>query len=94
LIFAFQRKELGLPATAVIYLCPQSLFKFHPAFDVALKNILEMDNTGHLVLLSGRNKQWNLLLQKRFEATVGREVLQRIHFLPRRPHEALLQLMQ
>src|SRR5262249_14288802 len=36
-------KHYGLPAGCPIYLCPQSLFKFHPEFDGVLKEILARD---------------------------------------------------
>jgi protein O-GlcNAc transferase len=37
------RKSLGVPSDATLYLCPQSLFKFHPDFDAALAAILRED---------------------------------------------------
>src|SRR5262249_36956635 len=37
------RADYGLPGEGSLYLCPQSLFKFHPDFDVLLGAILSRD---------------------------------------------------
>ena len=33
------RTQLGLPASFHLYLCPQAIFKFHPAFDDMLVSV-------------------------------------------------------
>lgn len=33
------RRQLGLPASFHLYLCPQAIFKFHPAFDDMLVSV-------------------------------------------------------
>ena len=50
------RAELGLPAGATLYGCPQSLFKFHPDFDAVLNRIAEGDPEGRIVLLASRRE--------------------------------------
>jgi protein O-GlcNAc transferase len=48
---AQSRAELGLPDHEKLYVCPQSLFKFHPDFDPVLADILTHDPKGKLVLI-------------------------------------------
>ncbi|MGE0357059.1 MAG: tetratricopeptide repeat protein [Burkholderiales bacterium] len=43
------REALGLPATGTLYLCPQSLFKIHPANDRLFAQVLAADPKGRLV---------------------------------------------
>lgn len=45
------RDKLGLPENKRLYVCPQSLFKFHPEFDAMLADILNRDPRGQLVLI-------------------------------------------
>jgi protein O-GlcNAc transferase len=40
---ALDRESFGVPSDATLYLCPQSLFKFHPDFDAALAAIVRED---------------------------------------------------
>ena len=75
------RDAFGLPADANIYLCPQTLFKFHPDFDELLGNILRADPRGLLVLVESKNPHWVKLLRERFARHVP-DVVSRIHFVP------------
>jgi protein O-GlcNAc transferase len=72
----------GLSADENIYLCPQTLFKFHPGFDAILGDILRGDPAGRLVLLAGRYPSKEQLLRQRFAKTFP-DVLDRVVFLPR-----------
>lgn len=74
------RNELGMPAGAHVYLCPQSLFKLHPDFDAALAAILERDPQAEIALLNSR-ASWIELLRSRFARTLGAKA-SRIRFLP------------
>jgi predicted O-linked N-acetylglucosamine transferase (SPINDLY family) len=76
------REHFGLPTDYNLYLCPQSLFKFHPDFDVFLKSILQKDPQGLIVLFDGKHPTWKDLLRKRFTHTIP-EVIDRIYFHPR-----------
>ena len=77
-----QRVELGLDASARIYICPQSLFKFHPEFDDVLDEILRQDAEAQLVLIDGVVPEWRESLLRRI--CCGRPELEsRIDFLPR-----------
>jgi len=75
------RSDFGLPTEKNLYLCPQSLFKLHPDFDVILANILRHDPSGEVVLIEARTKAWGEILRRRFQEVIP-DVAQRIRFLP------------
>lgn len=77
------RDELGLPEKGAIYFCPHQMPKYHPAFDLYLREILHRDTSGHLLLLLGRSSRWNTRLMKRMENALGPELAKRVRFLPR-----------
>ena len=76
-----------------VYLCPQTLFKFHPQFDELLAGILQRDPAGDLVLLEGRIPHWTQRLKQRFARTLpgGGE---RVRFLPAQPNQDFLLLLK
>ena len=76
------REQLGLPAQATLYLCPQSIFKFHPAFDIELASLLRRDPQGYLVLIAGQRPNWNKLLGARIARNFP-DIARRVVFLPR-----------
>ncbi|MCB0153308.1 MAG: tetratricopeptide repeat protein [Anaerolineae bacterium] len=86
------RAFFGLRPDSHIYLCPQTLFKFHPDFDPILAAILQADPAGQLVLLDGQHRQWNDILLRRFEQTMP-HLLDRICFLPAQSYENFLNLL-
>ena len=86
------REEHGLPTNRNIYMCCQSLFKFHPDFDAIIKSVLERDLNGILLLFEGKHTSWGELLRKRFSRTIP-EVMDRIHFHPRVPKEDFLAII-
>ena len=49
------RAAFGLPEDRTVYICPQSLFKFHPDFDATLAGILRLDGNGTIALLEDRH---------------------------------------
>lgn len=75
-----------------VYLCPQTLFKFHPDFDALLAGILNADPAAELVLLEGRVRHWTEQLKRRFERTLP-EAGRRVRFLPALPREEFLTLL-
>ncbi len=83
----------GLPEDRTVYLCPQSLFKFHPAFDTTFADILRNDARGLLVLVNAKIDHWGTLLMERFRR-VAPDVADRIVLLPKQPYDAFLRLMQ
>ena len=62
------RKDLKLPENIRLYGCPQSLFKFHPDFDLILAEILFQDPESYIVLIGGEGKEkyWSEILKKRW----------------------------
>jgi predicted O-linked N-acetylglucosamine transferase (SPINDLY family) len=88
-----RRADFGLAEKDHIYGCLQTLFKFHPQFDVLLGDILRRDPRGQLVLIRGKYPHWDELLKQRFAATMP-DVCQRITWLPPQPREDFLNLMR
>ena len=86
------RADVGLPIGYNLYMCPQSLFKFHPDFDGIIKAILKKDPEGMLVLFEGKHPSWSAFLSDRFARTMP-EVMDRIHFHPRVPREEFLSVV-
>ncbi len=78
-----QRDDKSLSATATLYVCPQSLFKFHPDFDSIFVEILRQDPSAILVLVEGRETSWSNLLLKRLSLKLNSNELARISALPR-----------
>ena len=87
-----KREMFGLPGEATLYGCPQSLFKFHPAFDEVLTGILQHDPRAHLVLIEGNHTGWTERLQRRFARTLG-DGANRVLWLNRLPREQFRQLI-
>lgn len=81
------RQHFGLDAAHHLYVCPQTLFKFHPGFDSILAGILRLDPLGEIVLFEGKPAHWADLLRARFRQTIP-DVAARIRFLPRLPGDA------
>jgi protein O-GlcNAc transferase len=86
------RSDLGLPASAHLYVCAQSLFKLHPEMDDAMRRILEQDGAGRIVLFAGECAEWGVQLMRRFRRTMPR-VADRVRFLPRQPYQRFLQIL-
>ncbi len=87
------RAHFGLDENSTVYLCAQSLFKFHPDFDYALGEILRRDPRGKLVLLAAPSAIWNEQLLQRFERTIP-NVLKRVVFVPRLDADEYLGLLR
>ena len=75
------REHFAFSGADRIYLCPQHLGKFHPDFDPVLREILERDPHGRLVITAGRRPAVLAQLQARFKRHLGR-VADRVVFLP------------
>jgi predicted O-linked N-acetylglucosamine transferase (SPINDLY family) len=87
-----ERADFGFQVDDHLYLCPQSLFKFHPDFDTTLAAILRRDPQGRLVLLEGNSRHWATLLMERFRTTMP-DVVSRVRFLPRQDHVGFFSLL-
>lgn len=86
------RTDFGLSEHEHLYVCPQTLFKFHPEFDAMLADILRQDPQGRLVLVNSHLPEWGELLLKRFQANIP-DVADRIRMLPALSHQAFLNLV-
>jgi predicted O-linked N-acetylglucosamine transferase (SPINDLY family) len=89
---AFTRAELGFPDRAKLYVCPQSLFKLHPDFDLVLATLLRRDPEARLLLLSGIHKHWDRLMGARIAQSFP-DVAQRVIFVPRIPQAEFFRLL-
>ncbi|MBI3147854.1 MAG: tetratricopeptide repeat protein [Betaproteobacteria bacterium] len=78
---AKSRAELGLSQSRRIYLCPQSLFKFHPEIDGLLAAVLRQDPEGEIALVEGRVPHRVARLRERFECAFP-DLAPRLRFLP------------
>lgn len=86
------RDRLGVGEQEHLYACPQTLFKFHPAFDPLLAGILRRDPAGVLVLVGGRMPSWTELLRSRFARSMP-DVIDRIRWLAPLPRHDFLALL-
>jgi len=89
------RERFGLPpeGTANVYLCPQTLFKFHPDFDAILGGILDADPDGQVVLLEAKRASWTELLRTRLSGTLGPAAMARVRFVPQQGTPEFLALI-
>jgi predicted O-linked N-acetylglucosamine transferase (SPINDLY family) len=87
-----RREEFGLPAGTNLYLCPQTLFKFHPEFDAILGSILRADPRGRLALIRSKTARWAELLAERLRKSIP-DVADRIVFLPQQDSSGFLNLL-
>lgn len=76
------RAQFGFSPNATLYLSPQSLFKFHPEFDIALATLLRRDPNSRILLIAGIHPHWNKLLARRI-ANAFPDVANRVVFVPR-----------
>jgi len=87
------RDRFNLPSGHNLYVCPQTLFKFHPDFDDILARILHEDRHGLLVLIEGDHPNWTKILLERFARAFPSEV-DRVRFLPQMPTLDFLSLLK
>ena len=86
------RAYFGLSDEEHVYICPQTLFKIHPDFDVILEGILAQDPVGRVVMLDGKHRHWSVLLGERFQTTIP-DVAGRISFLPQQKGNDFINLL-
>lgn len=87
------RKYFGLGEDNNLYVCLQTLYKFHPDFDNVLGDILRRDSRGLLVLIEGKHKHLTELLRSRFSCAFP-DVIDRVRFLPRMSTNDYLSLIK
>ena len=86
-----RREHFGIPQDRTLYLCLQTLFKFHPAFDATLGAILRGDPKGIVVLIEGQRRRWRQDLVERFRRNIP-DVANRIRFVTSLANEDYLAL--
>ena len=86
------RRELGLPPTGLLLACPQTLFKFHPEFDLVLEQICTRLPAARLLLIEGRYPAWRTRLEARWRR-VAPAALNAAHFLAPLPRAKYLALL-
>lgn len=86
------KTHFGLDPKRRVYLCPQTLFKFHPDFDEALRGILEADSGGDLVLIQSSTPDWNIALLDRWKKVLP-DASQRVKFIPSQSPSKFLHLL-
>ena len=88
---AFAREQLRLPAGRRLYVCPQSLFKIHPAMDALFARLLAADPGGVLLFFQAParaiTEHFGARLQRAMEAA-GVEPSGQLKFLPRMNSDA------
>lgn len=87
------REAFGLTAEDHVYLCPQQFGKFHPDYDPILREILERDPQGKLVIIEGKHARMREKLMQRFRTGLG-TAAERVHFVPRLQGERYTSLFQ
>jgi len=87
------RKQFNLPEDCNLYVCPQTLFKFHPDFDEVLGSILRRDPRGLMIFFETRQGRLAKLLQNRFRHTFS-DVIDRVRFMPRMPKRKYFSFLQ
>ena len=89
----FVRDDFDLPDESHIYVCLQTLFKFHPGFDDILGDLLHRDPGGYLILIDDHmGGYWKKLLHERF-SRVFSDVADRIISVPHMPRDEYLSLL-
>jgi predicted O-linked N-acetylglucosamine transferase (SPINDLY family) len=86
------RKDFGLEEDRVIYLCPQSLFKFNPDFDGLIAGIVRAHPEGRVVIIEGQWKHFTELILRRFHKTIP-EAMDRIQVVPRQSSQDFISLL-
>lgn len=86
------REHFQLPTDKHLYLCPQSLFKFHPHIDATLAEILRGDPQGMLVITRGAYQSHVDQLVARFRRHMP-DCVDRVRFLSNVPRGDFLHLL-
>jgi predicted O-linked N-acetylglucosamine transferase (SPINDLY family) len=86
------RREFSLPLDRHLYVCPQTLFKFHPDFDALLAAILARDPAGNLIFIEAPHRHWTEMLSHRLKQTLS-GMDDRVTFVPRVDRPGFLRLL-
>eukprot|EP01048_Picozoa_sp_COSAG05_P009485 COSAG05_NODE_783_length_7363_cov_40.108756_2_plen_439_part_00 len=78
---------------AVVYLCIQAPYKFHPDFDDILGEILRANRNAYIAVIWGKVRHWSQTWLARLHATLGEALMTRILLIPRIPGTKMMQLL-
>lgn len=86
------RTLLGVPVSAPLLICPQSLFKLMPAFDGTLRQILDANPEARLLLPEPTQAGQLAAIKARFAHTLGAAAA-RVHYFSRRSRAEFIELI-
>ncbi|GMI31318.1 hypothetical protein TrCOL_g8472 [Triparma columacea] len=91
------RESFGLPPDKNIYLCPQTLYKLHPDFDILIVAILRKDPNAAVVFPVAQKTEWTEELMKRMVTNLrsseeGQDLVNRILFVRRTDFDEFIAL--
>ncbi len=86
------RGRFGVRTSERLYLCQQNLRKLHPDFDPVLRNILQVDPGGRIVLIADEQPRITEMLMARLRQSMP-DVISRIAMAPRMERVEYLGLM-
>jgi len=89
---ACTREEFGFAASDRLYVCPQTLYKMHPAMDDLFKGILEKDSAAKIVVVDTGQETMRPALERRWAAAMP-AAASRIVFLKFLTYERYLGLI-
>jgi hypothetical protein len=89
----FTRETFELQPEWFLYVLPQSVFKIHPLYDLALRDIVAASPHAHLVVTGGRRPRWTEIYVTRLQAALGPELSQRLHVIKRVSSEQFTALL-
>lgn len=87
------RESFGFDRAERVYLCPQVLFKIHPAMDEIFKTILQADAAAKIVLIDPHDEELRPALERRLRPVLG-DLMRRIQFVDLLPYEDFLSLIE
>jgi predicted O-linked N-acetylglucosamine transferase (SPINDLY family) len=91
-----KRSEFPIPEKGTLYFCPHRIAKYHPMFDEYVKQILDRDSKGTLLMTVGGPDRLRERLQTRMARHLGETLMNRIVYfasLPSDPYYRLLSLV-
>lgn len=91
----FSKYELNLPTNGLLYVCPMTLIKIHPDFDMSLRTILKNDSNAQLLFFADKkNPSLKEFLIQRFKKTIAPSLIKRIHFHPHVPVDQFMHILR
>lgn len=88
----FKNIEKDLDSVGQNIVCPQSLFKFHPDFDLLLGKILRTLPKANIQIIDGNYSTWSKLLKNRMMRQMS-DVSDRVEIIPRTDKHGMARLI-